>query len=51
MDLYIWRLVRIGFAFSRAYEVCIDYRKNNDLEGLDRYIADLEDGWRGVRCG
>lgn len=41
MDLYIWRLKRIGFSLFRAFQVCME--QWHDLEGLDKYITDLEE--------
>ena len=51
MDLYIYRLARIGFSFSRAYEVCLYFMDRNELEELDRYINNLEDSWSAELCG
>lgn len=41
MELYIWRLKRIGFSLFRAYQVCKRFKP--DLEALDKYITDLEE--------
>lgn len=41
MDLYMWRLQRIGFSWYRAYVVCRSFE--NDLEALDNYITELEE--------
>lgn len=41
MELYIWRLIRIGFTLFRAYQVCMERR--HDPEVLDKYITDLEE--------
>lgn len=51
MELYIRRLMNLGFPFSRASEICEKYRKNGDLEGLDRHINTLEDSWSNEQCG
>lgn len=51
MDLYIWRLRRIGFSVVRSYEVCWQFRRNRDYEGLDKYITELEDCWSIELCG
>ena len=48
MELYIWRLTRIGFSVGRAVEICMKFGK--DHEGLDHYISDLEE-LECVRCG
>ena len=45
MELYVWRLTRLGFSLARAYEVCFEYKKNKDFEGLDQYITKLESEW------
>lgn len=45
MELYILRMVRIGFSLSRAYKVYADFRKNNSLDELDKYITALEYSW------
>lgn len=41
MELYMWRLNRIGFTKDRAYEVVKSFKA--DVEALDRYITELED--------
>lgn len=51
MDLYIWRLMRLGFSEMRAYTVCMRYRREKSLEELDRYITDLEYSWGMDLCG
>lgn len=45
MELFILRMVRIGFSLSRAYNVYADFRKNNALDELDKYITALEYSW------
>lgn len=51
MDLYVWRLTHIGFSTFRAYEVFLAFRRDNDFEGLDKYISDLEMNWETGSCG
>lgn len=51
MNPYVWRLQHIGFSMARAYEVCLKYRNENNLEGLDQYISELEDEWEIEQCG
>ena len=51
MDLYILRMIKIGFSINRAYEVYADYRDSGELERLDRYLAALEDSWSVEQCG
>ena len=45
MELYILRMTRLGFSLSRAYAVYADFRKNNALDELDKYITALEYSW------
>jgi len=51
MDLYIYRLMRIGFSELRACTICMKYRREKSLEELDRYISDLECSWEIGSCG
>lgn len=51
MELYILRMTRLGFSLSRAYNVYADFRKNNALDELDKYITALEEDWRDEICG
>lgn len=51
MDLYVWRLMRLGFSEIRAYTVCMKYRHDKALDELDRHISDLEESWRTELCG
>ena len=50
MELYFYRLIRIGFPKIRAFQVCMMYRYRKDLEGLDSYISELEE-WETYKCG
>lgn len=51
MDLYVWRLMRLGFSEFRAYTVCMKYRRERSLEELDQHISDLEESWSAELCG
>lgn len=51
MDLYVWRLMRLGFSELRAYTVCKKYRREKSLKELDRHISDLECSWGAELCG
>lgn len=51
MEIYIRRLLNLGFPLSRASEICEKHRKNGDLEGLDQLIDTLEDSWSDEECG
>ena len=51
MDLYVFRLIRLGFSEIRAYTVCLQYKHNKSLEELDKHISDLECSWEMETCG
>lgn len=51
MEPYVWRLQHIGFSKDRAYDICSKYRSENNLEGLDQLISELEDEWEIEQCG
>ena len=42
MDLFILRMLKLGFSVERAYAVFSDFRSRNNLDGLDEYISELE---------
>lgn len=51
MELYIYRLMRIGFSELRAMTICKRFVREKSLEELDRYITDLEYSWGMDLCG
>ena len=51
MDLYVYRLTRLGFSINRAYEICSGFFHTQRIEELDGYINNLEDSWRLELCG
>lgn len=42
MDIYIMRLIRVGFEASEARKTCEDFIKNYGIVSLDEYITELE---------
>lgn len=41
-DGYVARLIKVGVCPYRAYEICKEHLKRNDIDGLKRKIAIAE---------
>lgn len=51
MQTYIDRLIDAGIPDSCAEEIVSEYWKDNDLEGLQRYINLIEQGFTVCNSG
>lgn len=43
MDCYIYRLIRLGFSIPDAFKKYDEFVIRGDLDGLDRYIEEMEE--------
>ena len=51
MQTYIDRLINAGIPYACAEEIVEEYWKNEDLEGLQKYINLIEQGFTICNCG
>lgn len=51
MQTYIDRLTNAGIPYACAEEIVNEYWKDEDIEGLQKYINLIEQGFTVCRCG